>query len=483
MPPIIALSTWLILLLALLCFDRAKERRTTLALWVPLIWLCIGASRLPSQWIGFGAASAAQALEEGNPLDRVVLSLLILLAIGILVSRSFKWGSFVSRNLFLAAFLLFALLSVFWSDFPLIALKRWFRDLGIYLMILSILSDRDPLEAVRWVFRRVCYLLVPLSIVLIKYYPGAGRQFDAWSGQGYFVGVATSKNQLGVLCLFSGIFFFWDTLTRWADRRQPRIRRILFVNFAFVGMTLWLLHLASSATSDVCLLLGCFVIWCTRTKAFKHQGILFKVAIPLSFPLYLIVAFVLGLNGDIVKVLGRNPTLTYRTMIWKVLLSLRTNPWVGVGYDSFWLGSRLQTVWRYFGGINEAHNGYLDIYLDLGIIGLILLVLFLCASYRNIWRSFANSPATASLALAAWVMLLFYNVTEAAFKGGLIWSIALLGAVSIPRRIECPVEEIMTPKRAPGWQRSMPPVGSHSPASTRFRSSSGPPILKTRNLG
>ena len=50
---------------------------------------------------------------EGNPLDRtVLLTVLILLAIAILVSRSFKWGDFVARNLALMALLLFALASV-----------------------------------------------------------------------------------------------------------------------------------------------------------------------------------------------------------------------------------------------------------------------------------------------------------------------------------------------------------------------------------
>ena len=74
----------------------------------------------------------AQALEEGNPVDSAISSALILLAIGILMSRSFKWGSFFSRNIALVAFLSFALLSVCWSDFPFITFKRWFRDLGNY---------------------------------------------------------------------------------------------------------------------------------------------------------------------------------------------------------------------------------------------------------------------------------------------------------------------------------------------------------------
>ena len=48
---------------------------------------------------------------------------------------------------------------------------------------------------------------------------------------------------LGVLCLISGLFFFWDTVTRWPERKERRTKRIILVNVAFIAMTLWLLHL------------------------------------------------------------------------------------------------------------------------------------------------------------------------------------------------------------------------------------------------
>ena len=94
MPSQVALLLWMILLLALLRFDPAKAPGTSTALWVPLIWLFITATRLPSQWLGGSTGSAAQAFEDGNPLDRAVFTTLILLAIVILVLRAFNWGSF-----------------------------------------------------------------------------------------------------------------------------------------------------------------------------------------------------------------------------------------------------------------------------------------------------------------------------------------------------------------------------------------------------
>ena len=435
MPSTLALLLWFVLLLALLRFDPAKDSGTSLALWVPLIWMFFIGSRLPSQWLGFEVGQSAGALEEGNPLDRSILFILILMAIVILMSRSFNWGDFFARNLVLFAFLFFALVSVFWSDFPFVTLKRWFRDLGNYLVVLVVLSDPHPLEAVHTVLRRLFFLLIPLSILLNKYYPNVSKQYDQWTGLGMFAGATTSKNMLGVLCLVSGIFFFWDTVTRWSDRRERRTRRIIVVNVAFFAMTLWLLNLSGSATSQVCLVIGCLVIVAAHSRSAKRRPGFLKVLIPASFCLYLILAYGFDINGALATGVGRDPTLTGRTNIWNAVLSTNTNPLIGTGYESFWLGPRLSHVWQLAGTVNEAHNGYLEVYLNLGLVGVFFLLVFLIACYRTICKRLSPSFSLASLSLALWTVILFYNITESAiFKGQFLWVIFVLVVIIVSAR-------------------------------------------------
>ena len=178
---------------------------------------------------------------------------------------------------------------------------------------------------------------------------------------------------LGVLCLVSGLFFFWDTVTRWSQRKERSTKRIILINFVWIGMTLWLLNLASSATARVCLVIGCIVIIAARSEwAKRHPGFL-KALIPATFCLYLILAYGFDINGELAGAVGRDPTLTDRTKIWSLVLSMHTNPLVGAGYESFWLGPRLQKIWQVFGPLNESHNGYLEVYLNLGLIGVTLL--------------------------------------------------------------------------------------------------------------
>jgi exopolysaccharide production protein ExoQ len=429
MPPFLALALWVVFVLGLLRFDPARQSIRSWALWVPVCEFFIQGSRLPSQWLGgYGGILAAQSLEGGNALDRIIRTALILLAIGILASRSFKWGSFFVRNIPLAALLLFCLVSVAWSDFPYVAIKRWTRDLEGYLVALVVLSDDRPLDAFRTVLRRVLFLLIPLSILLIKYFPAIGRAYDQWTGLSTYVGAATSKNMLGALCLLSGLFFLWDILTRWSQRHDGPTRQIVFLNVVFIAMTLWLLKLADSATSGACLALGCLVLVLAHTMTAKRYPTLIRGIVPVALCIVGAVALVFGseVADQVARTLGRDPTLTDRTIIWNVLLSMDTNPLIGTGYESFWLGSRLRWVWEVgYGHINEAHNGYLQVYLNLGLIGLFLVVSFVVAAYIAICKRLVPPSPFGSLGLALWTVLVVYNVTEAAFLAGVLW-IALL---------------------------------------------------------
>ena len=381
--------------------------------------------------------TAARRFEEGDPLDRTIFFVLILLAIGILMSRSFNWGNFFARNIALMTLLLFALLSVFWSDFPFVSFKRWFRDLGNYLVILVVLSDPRPLEAVRTLFRRLCFLLIPLSVMLIKYFPGDGQDDTTmWTGVAQYSGATTSKNMLGVACLVSGIFFFWDTVTRWSDRKERRTKRILLVNFAFIGMTLWLLNLVQQR--DFPRLSG--------DRLYGDSGSTQRmVQAPSRFPQGSDSGIFLHLSDSGIwaghergngwrRRPGPNAHRQSRHLEARSQHAHQSARW-------HWLRELLAgypaptSSLEGFGHINEAHNGYLEVYLNLGLVGVFLIAGLLITSYRSICKRLTSMPELASLNIAVWTIMLFYNMTEAAFRDGLMWVIFLLGAIAVSARV------------------------------------------------
>src|SRR5262249_30282229 len=156
--------------------------RVTGAMWIPLLWMLIIGSRFVSQWLGLGIPYTSLDLADGSPVDRAVFLGLQLAGLYVLYQRRVSWSVVRSGNVWLILFLAYCGLSVFWSDFPLVAFKRWFKVLGHPIMALIIATEPDPRQSLECLMRRSAYVLVPFSITLIKYYPEIGRGFSQWTG-------------------------------------------------------------------------------------------------------------------------------------------------------------------------------------------------------------------------------------------------------------------------------------------------------------
>ncbi|MGZ3606730.1 MAG: hypothetical protein ACXU9J_02285 [Syntrophales bacterium] len=208
MAPYIALLLCSIFILVAFIIDSQREPNVSSALWIPLIWLVIVASRPIGEWSNPGGFNLHP--EAGSVIDQSVLTVLICLAAFILQKRNFRWTQWLKGNSWLFLFFLYCGISVVWSDFPWVACKRWIRAVGSLMMVFVVLSENDPIEALVALVRRCAYLLVPLSLLFIKYYRNIAVGFNPWTGEEYLSGVTTDKNALGRLCLITGLFIFWD---------------------------------------------------------------------------------------------------------------------------------------------------------------------------------------------------------------------------------------------------------------------------------
>jgi exopolysaccharide production protein ExoQ len=157
----------------------------------------------------------------------------------------------------------------------------------------------------------------------------------------------------------------------------------------------------------------------------------------------------LGIGSGALQTMGRNPTLTGRTDIWKILLTVPINPIVGTGFESFWLGKRLKYLWTFqiVNGLNEAHDGYFEIYLNLGWVGVTLLAVLLWTGYREIVRLLNRDPEVGRLRLGYFVIAVIYNFTEAGMRTtDLVWIFFVLAIVALPER---PLARAVVPKAHP----------------------------------
>jgi len=450
MPPSVALVLFTGFVLWLFARERARRAVVSPAAWIAVIWITILGSRPASLWFGIGKQGVSSGdFMEGSPVDRLIFLLLIVAGMLVLAKRRVKWRHIINSNKLLFAFFLYCGISVLWSDYSFVSFKRWFKDLGNVVIVLVVLSEEKPIEALKSVLLRCAFLLIPYSMLLYKYYPELGRFYYGVHAQSVsFTGVTLGKNELGATLLNCILVLMWSWLYRPGKLKVPFAKSEVLDYGILLVMACWLMAGADSSTSLGCTLVGGAVVFGAKSPA------ILKRMKYLWFYLLGAVVVVMVLKGPVAGLFGRDATLTGRTDIWEKVLDQNTNPILGAGYYSFWLGDRTEQVSRdYYYRLNEAHNGYLETYLDLGLIGVALLIGTLLAAGGKIKEEVMRGDRQAILRLAVLVAGVIYNLTESSFNRlSIEWFGVLLAIVFYPRpeKMESQnTQPVMPPIRAP----------------------------------
>lgn len=399
------------LVLFLLWIEGRASRGISMSLWIPTLWILMIASRPLGRWLDVAGSN-----DSGSLVDECVLTCLTFAAIVVLARRKFNWTGALRRQKWLLALLLYMFASTLWSDITWIALRRSARELIFLPMALLVLSEADPRKALLALVRRSAYVLIPFSLVLIKYYPALGREYGRWSGVQMWTGVTFQKNQLGRLCMLTIFFLGWALYRRWRERSGRAGRYQAWADFLIIFLALYLLRGSDSATSTVTLAMGVFGyiglslfrrIRLAVPKAGLVALVIFLMALGTSTP------FLGGTDvAGFTKSVGRDSTLTGRTEVWADLLPAREqHSLLGYGFGSFWTDAR-----RQFYDIPTAHNAYLDILLELGEVGLGLYVLWLVSLTGALHRALKDDYEWSSIAICLLLMGLVYNFSESALN-------------------------------------------------------------------
>lgn len=434
MPPQLALLLWAGFVAFLFWREARQPSSVSRALWIPLLWVLITGSRFVSHWlVVWGLLPAGNSMcQEGSPLNAGVFSALILAGFATLWQRRLKVATLLRNNIWISVFILYCFVSIGWSDEPFTAFKRWVKTMGHPIMALVILTDPDPDEALRRLFKRASYLLLTGSVLLIKYFPHIGRGFCGWTGAATNLGVNLTKNELGYVCMLTGLFFVWNFLSarHIPDARKRREER--WMSAGFLVIIWWLLSVANSITATVCLAAGVLMMLALGSRWINKRYL--GAYIVSGLVVFAAAESMFGIYEGKVAMLGRDATLTDRTHLWRDVLELADDPLLGAGFESFWLGHRLETLWaKWAWKPIQAHNGYIETYVNLGAVGLALLFAVALSVFKKAQRMMWWDFEYGRLRLCFWAVLLLYNFTEAAFKGvSLVWLVWHIIALEYP---------------------------------------------------
>lgn len=343
-------------------------------------------------------------LAEGSMANVVVDMLMGVLAAGLLMTRGRAAYRLMTGAKLLLMFVGWCLVTALWADYPLIVLKRWIRlaILGLCSMAF-VIEMADEKDAVRCLWN-VCMGYVGATLLAVLLFPGA---VDL---EGNFIGWALTKNTLGQTVFITTLVGLAALQT--SDRWPRRIASLLGL-----ALSVFILYKSKSMTSILCTAMV-VLIWaaCRAGRRFKTTA--YGRAIPVVFGMFACSAgvVILLMVPDLIEgsfgLIGKDLTFTDRVSLWDYLLSgIPDHLMQGVGYQGFWVAGslKLSALFAQFPWMpNQAHNGYLDIVNETGLVGVSLFVLALAAYARRAWADEARGNLFQLILLGILIM----NMTE-----------------------------------------------------------------------
>jgi len=237
------------------------------------------------------------------------------------------------------------------------------------------------------------------------------KPFDgAWRG------IYWHRNHLASIAAFLNAVYLMRILIAWQNRNRDGL-----LDCAFYILSLLIMYFARSATGYILLIvLNLFVlivwIWLRLSDRLKKQ--------------HYIVIFGLGILGLVLVLtnlnfvfgfFNRDTTLTGRIGLWSHLLDMAYDRlWLGHGFGAFWMLDALREQIRQLAGWASqpliGDNGFLDILLHLGVIGLLLfLSVFILGAVRSFRYGFAQKTLPGFFPLLVFVYAFFANLTFSLF--------------------------------------------------------------------
>jgi exopolysaccharide production protein ExoQ len=361
-------------------------------------------------------AAIEPVAEDGDPLTQVLWRGLYLLAA---VAVAVNWRSVirtVSRHPWAVMLVLMAVGSWAWSDLPSETLRRSKSLLGTTFVGLYLGTRFEFATVVRllaWSLGLAALLSLSAGIFWPAIGLADGKHLGAW------MGVFGTKNVLGRAMVLGAITCLYLFVT--AERRR------------------W----ASAAGALLCALL----VLLSTSKTAVVVGITLAMATPLynalrspragawmSALVALLVgggsALLVGLRPDeALSALGRDATLTGRTRLWEAVRSqISERPWTGHGFG-FWTENNDQAA-ALFQAVRwqtpHAHNGFLDLGLELGLVGIGLFITSFMLVSSRVMAGLKEGSRDEALWMAVFLtFLLFYNLTESSLLryGSLFWAL------------------------------------------------------------
>ncbi len=329
-----------------------------------------------------------------------------------------------------------AFVSILWSQNPSHTLVDSL-NLLITTLFAFYIYLRYPEEQLVTLLNMAALLSLLLCVLTVVCFPSVG--LDA-NQQGAWRGIFGQKNNCATVCvlfLVVGLHFI------------PRGVIDQVVRIGVISLSAVFIIMSNSRTGWIVAIMAIMLTYGVRfiARIKSLDRILFLSL--LTVPFVLAGVTIHEHFNSILAAMDKDPTMTQRTIIWaQTLPSIAKHPFIGYGYSAFWAGLNgesmhavLVTGWMQ----GQAQDGYLDVLLGLGLLGLIpLIALFLRALWQAL-KAMERKQINRAVLLAIVIIpvVLVENIGESFLLDplGIPWFYVLLSLLTLSFN-NCRAEEV-----------------------------------------
>ena len=373
--------------------------------------LYLFAFRTPDLLFGVSKAEADTTNAAGDLFNQLTVPALFLAACILVrayrISARRLWHALVP----MAPFLLVIVLSTVWSDYPDLTLRRASNELLQTVALALLAACFSNPKAMLAVLFRGFLIIGCLDLLSYAIFP------EAFTDLG-FAGIHGHKNVAGQFFVVALPIYLLGALDK-----EISGSRLLGWFSLISGMAM--LAATQSKTSIGAIVFGFLLLLLARALSDNPT---LRTSLLLSFLLALLCAIAVTINwgpSELLEMLIGDPTLTGRDQIWRFAIGkFDANPIFGVGYGAIWqVGLLIQLALRSMGlffVFNEAHNGYLEIAAQLGLVGIVCLLIFLVRTLLNglsYWATIENNSLSGAGSFTIYIFwaLVLSNITESLY--------------------------------------------------------------------
>ncbi|WP_426159341.1 O-antigen ligase family protein [Pseudomonas sp. TSRC2-2] len=345
----------------------------------------------------------AQQDLEGNLANQVCGLLTLLVPLFFFIRHKvFLSKSFYRQNLFLLLFLGCVAASISWSSEPMLSFKRFVALLSV-VFFAGFIAWRYSLERIAFLFGCVigAAALVGLIFALIRpdiAFISGGIRDGAFRGVFAEKNAGARLNAIAILLLLPMI-------------RQRNPLAMLYGLFALIAI-----GLAQSATAIALIVAGTasYAYFIALIRLRINRSLLAFMAATLVF--FLLCGVLYANYAMLLELVGRDPSLTDRTLIWELLQPLIDAQFLkGYGFGAFWASADADAFITRWGYIGNAHSGYVETLLNGGLIQLIALLLMFAQTLAKRYRAITADQSARYQACALVIIGLFVVTNYVAY--------------------------------------------------------------------